>query len=788
MKKFLVSSILTLCVCFNSFAVLTGRTLSETVNMVHEECIAIESTIVLLDVVAAENFEKFHEELSTIESQLHSNAVMLFSQEDYYIFGKAYSATRAREIVVKFREFVKPVYEWQATCEFELNRLTELRKVISDIPDSKLTQEARRKKKQTIEVLESYTLKIQEWLNFCLSEEKRIDHVRAIADKLEKVSAKSFEEIHTHVFLAKDTPFFYILKDWKNEVAMLDYDGTSFFNPSVYGHQYANEWAKIGNLIRYGYILSYIIGALLGIGLAFWIRRKGIRLCSFKRSLFIGYTFGIVTMFATAIVLNLFFVQNPYYVSLQRLAYEFFALCLAINISIILLVRTSELISTFVTYLPMVFITLITFVLRNSLVSSYVLRVSIVPTFMLATTALIVTLIINRNRVRKLHMVSLIATAVVYVGAIICGWMGRYFLAFQIVVIWNVLYVGHLALSCIYFILDTIDERQSAKHVGFHGQWMSITVNQLFKPIIVVATFVVCVFVSAHMFDIIDLVEHLAKVRFIDIPDRISVSVDKIMLVISLGIIAHYVISVVRSLLKVTDEKSDKKRFSVGMSLQLITILMWLCFGIAALVVFEVNSTGVIAILSGVMVGVGIALRDTLDCFFCGLTMMAGRVKVGDFVECDGKRGWVRDIQYRTTLIQTIDGAMVSFFNTAFFGKGYRNLSGAKSKLERMELHFKMQKDADVKEFRKLFLEDIKLNVPKVAQDPAPKIHFIASDRFFVELMAEVWLPTEEFIEVSGAVKETLFYSLKDRGYSNMMEDTRTRVVRFENASTEKDI
>ena len=54
---------------------------------------------------------------------------------------------------------------------------------------------------------------------------------------------------------------------------------------------------------------------------------------------------------------------------------------------------------------------------------------------------------------------------------------------------------------------------------------------------------------------------------------------------------------------------------------------------------------------------------------------MAGRVKVGDWIEIDGTKGKVNSISNTSTLIESIDGTIIAFTNSQLFTKNYRNLT-----------------------------------------------------------------------------------------------------------------
>ena len=54
---------------------------------------------------------------------------------------------------------------------------------------------------------------------------------------------------------------------------------------------------------------------------------------------------------------------------------------------------------------------------------------------------------------------------------------------------------------------------------------------------------------------------------------------------------------------------------------------------------------------------------------------MGGRLRVGDWIECDGVRGKVSSINYQCVQIETIEGTEMSFLNASLFGKNFNNLT-----------------------------------------------------------------------------------------------------------------
>ena len=107
----------------------------------------------------------------------------------------------------------------------------------------------------------------------------------------------------------------------------------------------------------------------------------------------------------------------------------------------------------------------------------------------------------------------------------------------------------------------------------------------------------------------------------------------------------------------------------------IIGIIVWGVYILGILAMFRVPWTGITIVFTGLATGMGFAMKDLLENFFYGISLMSGRVRVGDFIECDGIRGKVESISYQSTQIITDDGSIMAFLNSALFNKNFKNLT-----------------------------------------------------------------------------------------------------------------
>ena len=192
------------------------------------------------------------------------------------------------------------------------------------------------------------------------------------------------------------------------------------------------------------------------------------------------------------------------------------------------------------------------------------------------------------------------------------------------------------------------------------------------------------------------------------------------------------------------------------------TILLWGCYIFAVLVILNINHMGLLAAISGMTVGIGIALKDTIDCIISGVSLMMGRVHVGDIIECDGIRGKVKDIQYRSTLIEAIDGSVIVFLNNQLFSKNFKNLTRNHG-YEFMPIIVGVAYGTDVERARQIILDAVK----DVADlDPNHTVG-VTVNNFgdnSVDLKVGVWLPVAKKGSVSGLVREKIYNAFNREG------------------------
>lgn len=775
-RHLLLVLLLALLPCLPARAVLTGANMEQTLSMLRSELTAFSHSVDSVNHVVLSQRARYMRTLQDVNEEAEQIALMFYSQRDSYVFGQAYSAEKANDVVRRFDALRAPADAWIAQYDSNIRRCEKLCKTLEILEEENLSAQSRADVEVSLQTLRKTLTLLRDKRQLIMNDRKAFLEVARRMDMLKKDVATNYKGIHTRVFFATDRRYDEVLANFGQEWRECKDNIQLLFSPSSYGWQYKEQWAHDGNLVLWTMFLVFVLSFFLFYGVHKWGAKHGFTPHVFLMPRTFAYTCACIMTTLALLLLRYTVIENPFYHGVISLIVEVGILCIVVFLSVSVRLSRELVYPTMGSYLPTLFLTVCTLTLRMMLADAETMRFVLVPIIVVGLLMQLAFNLRNLRRIMRFDRLLNEVSAITYIASLVMAWMGRYFMAVQTIIIWTILLTGLMFLSFAFHSIERYSTLCQARKAQYSGSYKDLTLRLLLKPSLFILTLIVCLYECAHIFNIVDWMQSMVTAFFIDFPGKIRVSLLRLAAIVAMAMATNYVMQMIHHAQSMRRALSSSHTTSLGMMMQLVTTVVWGVFVIISLFVLEVNGVGILAVMSGVMVGVGIALRDTIDSFLCGVSMMMGRVKIGDYVMCENVRGRVVDIQYRTTQIETEDGAIVSFFNTAFFGKNYRNLTG-KHRYERMLLPFKLQKDADITHLREVFIQELLEQLPEISRNPGPRIHFVASERFHMELMAEVWVPVNDYLRISSRVKEIIFLSIRNHGLANMMPDVRTRII-----------
>ena len=151
----------------------------------------------------------------------------------------------------------------------------------------------------------------------------------------------------------------------------------------------------------------------------------------------------------------------------------------------------------------------------------------------------------------------------------------------------------------------------------------------------------------------------------------------KLAVVISTWFLFSWLSKTILSLMRLHFETKDpttaESRSVMGRNvIQLVIWGVWLLMTLAYL---NISVSWLLAISGGLSTGIGFASKDIIENIYYGASLMAGRIKAGDWIEVDGTMGKVSSISYTSTIIESLYGEVITFQNSQLFTKNYKNLT-----------------------------------------------------------------------------------------------------------------
>ena len=231
---------------------------------------------------------------------------------------------------------------------------------------------------------------------------------------------------------------------------------------------------------------------------------------------------------------------------------------------------------------------------------------------------------------------------------------------------------------------------QDKKTYLFRVTWFYDLVKEVVLPVLMISSFPLCLHWAMNVFDFEDLYENLMYRPFVEFTNSEGVSTFRIsthaiLLLVNLFFFFRYANNAIHSLWqqsrynsylrKTKRETIHKDEINLSLGNSIINFIVWTIYAIVIILTLQIPTGSLSIVAGGFSAGVGLALKDILNNFIYGIQLMSGRLKVGDWIECDGIRGRVSSINYQTTQVETINNTTVSFLNASLFAKNFTNLT-----------------------------------------------------------------------------------------------------------------
>jgi len=199
---------------------------------------------------------------------------------------------------------------------------------------------------------------------------------------------------------------------------------------------------------------------------------------------------------------------------------------------------------------------------------------------------------------------------------------------------------------------------------------------------------------------------------------------------------------------------------------QLFSYLIYFFAFLFALQLVGVNMTLVWTGAAALLVGIGIALQQTISDFFSGIVLLFERsVKVGDFLELDAFSGTLKRIGLRSSVLETLDNKLLIIPNSLLVNDRVTNKSNA-HKSTRFSVVVGVAYGSDPRQVEQILLA-VAEEHKDIPQYPLPFVRFqdFGDNALLFELFAYVNASV-----LLGDIRSDLRYAIQDRLSANNID------------------
>lgn len=753
-----------------------------------------------------------HARLVEVTKRCETTSLILYSQGQDFTFDMAYACQEATSLYQEFKRSTIPFDQIKQNIEFEITNYDSLIHSLKQIPpvilDEKEADSIRLSTKEEstfqldaqgiqdramcIEYAETLRANMLVILIKLEQENKYYTALFNRVERLNNFAQKKYTDLQQSIFINPGTSYPQLLTAIPRQWERMKDDFNTKYKPleerrNGQFKEYKSEWR--GGIVMFAsiFMLVYILGGIILSNVILrWGVPKRFRTEAFmqKRGTLI-MTLAVV-IFAIAVMIVRTVFHHNLMLMATGLMIEMAWLFVAIFISLIIRLKSTEIKEGVKAYTPFMLMSMVVICFRIILIPNTLVNIIFPPILVIFTIWQSIMLKKSWKFIPTSDAIYCSISLFAMLASCVLSWVGFTLMGVQIIVWWTFQLAAIASITCCYDLMEMYEDRYLCKRIkkaygdsvkeddirfrmkrgDFIDQtWVYDFVIRALIPVLAVFSVMHCIYMAAKIFNL----RHLCitwLMQDIHVDRLFTASAFKIFIVLALFFVFKYINYIVRSSWFRYRKKKKNKDFNATLARNIIALLIWGIYIIAVFLMLHVPGTGIAIVTGGLSTGMGFASKSLLENFFYGISLMSGRVRVGDYIEYDGMIGKVESITYQSTQITTLDGSVVAILNSDLFSKNFKNLT-RNHQYERLAIPFGVSYGTNVDEVRHLIVEGIKKickKTPDGRDIVTPKHPIVVAFSDFgsssVDLLLVVWVLVDQRISFTAQAKETIYQVL----------------------------
>lgn len=765
-KRLYIIILLMVAFVLPSNAVLKEANLDTTLYMLRTELTNYHIDLEKQNQAAKAQQLAVIQELISIVKQADQNSIMLYSQRNGYIFDMTYACHEATEQFKKFKSKAVPFRQMIKKNNVEVARFDSLINYLYGMNTMFLSEEAQVNRNVDLTLAVNIRRQLVEKQKQLQAYVQAYDRTDRKLQALNDYANRRYEDIQNSIFNNGDDNYLRILRNFSMNYKEAKTSVTEKYKP-IPGMM--SQWDVRIIFILFGIIIFWgLISIFLNL---FTIRivitqlmKHGMfenRKESFmaKRPCLI-MAMTVVTFAVILGIVRMAVTQN-FVIMASQLLVEYSWLVGVILVSILLRVDNDKIKNTFRIYSPLMLVGFIVIVFRIILIPNDLVNLIFPPVLLLC--ALWQWNVIGRkhNQVLRTDKTYAFISLAVFGVSTIFAWTGFTLLAVQLIIWWTMQLTCVLTITCCEGWLSVYAKRKKLADKAITDKWLYRFIYKVLLPISGVLSFIISIYWAADVFNMSDTTWEIFNKDYIK-TSNFTASLFSISVVACLYFLFNYINITSVDFMRHHFEKADPASAAskIVMFKNVMQVIIWGIWLMIALNVFQVGKSWLLAIFAGLSTGLGFASKDILENIYYGISLMMGRVKVGDYIICDGTRGKVSSISYTSTMLEATDGSVIAFQNSQLFSKNYKNMTKNHGyELDILEVGIAY--GSNVKEVKQILIDAL-MKLDCIYQDKGVKVLLKSFDDSCITLKIVVWVNVLTQAIDDATIMECIYDTLND--------------------------
>ena len=738
-------------------AVLKEKDLDNTLSVLRSELSKYHLELERQSGFMKEQQESVRKNLFSVLNRSNQNSLMLYSQKSDYIFDLTYACHEATEQYHEFRRNVMPFRVFVDKANEDIARYDSLIINLSNMPKRSLSERARldRNVCLTLAMNIRNTLvenrdQLNEYINYYKGTEQQLKNLNDYANK-------RYGDIQMSIFNNAGDNYLKILTNLGSNLRST--------------REVVNKKYRQYNKVRSDWdvrVILFLFTALFIYGIiSFIITLVAVRFLlpkRFQTEEFIAKRTCIImatSVVLLAVILGIIrtLVNQNFLIMASNLLVQYTWLLGVILISLLLRLNGSQIKSAFRIYAPLIFMGFLVISFRIVLIPNNLVNLVLPPTLLVCMLWQWHVIRRHNHNIPRLDVFYTYISLAVFMASVACSWIGYTLLSVQLLIWWIMQLTCILTITCLSGWLKSYAKHYHIDSKPITATWFFHFIQDVVLPVLSVFSVLISIYWAADVFNLSDTTRQIFNTKFID-SKKFTLSLMAIAQVICLFFLFKYINNTLQRLLKLYFEKCDYSTAGTRslMTKNIVQIAVWGAWLLISLSIMNVNNTWLVVVSGGLSTGIGFAMKDIIENIYYGISLMAGRIKVGDWIICDGTRGKVSSISYTSTMLEAVDGSVIAFTNSQLFTKNYKNLTKNHG-YELTVLDVGVAYGTNIAQCKQLIIDAIK-SLRITDPEKTPRVLLKEFGDSAVNLKVLVWLPVATQYGDSASILETIYDTL----------------------------